>query len=578
MARQRRTVAQVARVRLRWLLRRFDRRHPGWLAGLTPWGTSLAIHGLILLVLGLAWFIHAEATRPPHQIDGQLTDDVTSLGRSDHSGDPFSTLQTAEAPSLRLDPAQADAEVTNVPELPESFRLGAELNIRPPGPSGLARKGAKGKSGARLAMNSGRASTGGGGDGAGEMVPQTTAPYSSRSPEMKAKLLKREGGTVESERAVAFGVSWLARHQRRDGSWSLDTTPACPKSPGCPSTPFGDSDVAATGLALLPIMGAGHTHMEPGRYQLTLQKGLHWLLKHQNAGGELFTGGGRNTAMYTHAIATMALCEAYGMTHDPKLREPVRKALGNVASTQNKVDGGWRYFVGEPSDTSVFGWDLFALRSGKMAGIPPSKVTINLCKQYLDLAATDSSRTEYAYIPGMGPRPSMTAEGLLGRQILGWPRDHPALVQGVAGVAAHLESFGQRHTYYWYYATQLLHNQGGPEWPRWNERIREELIGTQVLGDGCDHGSWDPTRPQFDYEMSRGGRLVITSLSLLTLEVYYRYLPMYREPDDGLDDPATPEKPAGAVAKGAIPKAPAAPAVAKPPAAANVAPAGGAKG
>ncbi len=558
-------MGQALRLRLRWIARGLDRRHPGWLAGLTPWGTSLALHSLLLLILGLVWFIHVQATARTPTIDGQLSDDLTSLGRSDHSGDPFSTQTMAEAPSLTIDLARVDPSVSNVPELPESFRLGAELNVNVPGPSGTKGKGSKGKSSALAMRDGGRAAGADGGDGDGELVAKTTVPYSSRGPAMKAKLLRREGGTVESEKAVAMGIAWLARHQKRDGSWSLDVTSACTKDPGCPDVPTGISDVAATGLALLPMMGAGHTHMAKGPYQLPLQKGLHWLMKHQGADGSMFTGGGAHTAMYTHAVATMALCEAYGMTHDPALRDHVRKALMNVAATQNKTDGGWRYFVGEPSDTSVFGWELFALRSGKMAGIAPSKSTINRCKQYLDLAATDSSRTQYAYMPGMGPRASMTAEGLLGRQILGWKRDHPTLVQGVAGVAAHLQSSGERNTYYWYYATQLLHNQKGPEWPRWNERIREELIATQISGDGCDHGSWSPVTPEPDIWLMRGGRLAMTSLSLLTLEVYYRYLPMYREPDDGLDDEddnARPLSPSdgGAVAKGVVPKAVARPA------------------
>jgi len=38
------------------------------------------------------------------------------------------------------------------------------------------------------------------------------------------------------------------------------------------------------------------------------------------------------------------------------------------------------------------------------------------------------------------------------------------------------------------------------------------------------------------------GRLYQTSLSILTLEVYYRYLPLYRTADEeGMEDPPPPQ-------------------------------------
>jgi len=544
---------RILRARYRRALRRLDRRTPEWMQWLTPWGTSLALHSAVLLVFGVVLYIRS---RPPAReapsIAAQLTEDLTSLGRSDRAGDPFSRLRTAAAPSLDLDPAPADDPATNVPELPPSFRLAVELNLSAPSLPG-ARPGAGGRGGPGAANSVLKGSKGPGG-GAGkaggedETIVLRTAPFSGRQGAKKAKLLRREGGTVESERAVERGLDWLARHQARDGSWSLDVTPHCRKSPGCPPTPAGTSDAGATGLALLPMLGAGHTHAAEGRYQLAIARGLRWLVKHQHPSGEVFTVGGDHTALYSHAIATMALCESYGMTRDPLLREPARKALGYIAASQDKFGGGWRYYPGQPGDTSVFGWQLFALRSGKMAGIGIPRSTMARARQYLDSAAADPSGVYYTYMPGWRVSPSMTAQGLLAHQLLGWPRDHATLIRGVAVVAADLEGNDQRNTYYWYYATQLLHNMHGPEWPAWNERVRDGLISLQTRGGGCDHGSWDPTAPQPDTWLMRGGRLAITSLSLLTLEVYYRYLPMYREPGDELDDDAPTPAPKPKVA------------------------------
>ena len=125
----------------------------------------------------------------------------------------------------------------------------------------------------------------------------------------------------------------------------------------------------------------------------------------------------------------------------------------------------------------------------------------------------------------------MTAEALVSRQLLGWPRNHPSLIKGAGRVAAHLEKDATRNIYYWYYATQLLHNLKNKDWEKWNPHVREELIKTQVNDDTCASGSWDPSHPSSDQWGEAAGRLFQTSLSILTLEVYYRYLPLYRTAD-----------------------------------------------
>ena len=85
----------------------------------------------------------------------------------------------------------------------------------------------------------------------------------------------------------------------------------------------------------------------------------------------------------------------------------------------------------------------------------------------------------------------------------------------------------ERNIYYWYYAMQVMHNVQGPEWDDWNRQMRRVLIETQCQ-EGCATGSWDPDKPTKDRWGAPGGRVMITSLSCLTLEVYYRYLPLFK--------------------------------------------------
>ena len=91
--------------------------------------------------------------------------------------------------------------------------------------------------------------------------------------------------------------------------------------------------------------------------------------------------------MYCHGIAAIALCEAYGLTEDPSLREPAEKAIQLIVSAQSK-NGGWRYNP-KPgdADTSVTGWQYMALHSARMAGIEVEESVFENARRWFDKAA-----------------------------------------------------------------------------------------------------------------------------------------------------------------------------------------------
>ena len=71
--------------------------------------------------------------------------------------------------------------------------------------------------------------------------------------------------------------------------------------------------VSATGMALLPFLAAGQTHKvsRDNKYNKTVEAGLKYLISQQQPSGR-FKGAG----MYSQAIATVAMCEAFGMSGD----------------------------------------------------------------------------------------------------------------------------------------------------------------------------------------------------------------------------------------------------------------------
>src|SRR5688572_26132503 len=130
-------------------------------------------------------------------------------------------------------------------------------------------------------------------------------PLPDRAETRRKELIKEFGGTAESEAAVAAALEWLALHQQADGSWSFDHR----KGP-CKTNPGSQADAlnAATGMALLPCLGVGQTHKE-GAYQDNVQRGLTRLVKSLKLKGDEGSLADSGT-MYSHAIGTMALCEA----------------------------------------------------------------------------------------------------------------------------------------------------------------------------------------------------------------------------------------------------------------------------
>lgn len=345
--------------------------------------------------------------------------------------------------------------------------------------------------------------------------PGTGGGLEGRSPEERASLVGRRGGTPASEEAVAMGLAWIAAHQRKNGSWNFDhRTDACDgqcDSPGTAGTTTG-----ATALALLPFLGAGYTHQQ-GEYQETVKQGLYYLqgrMRRTPQGGDFMEG-----TMYAQGLTAIALCEAYALTKDPELRPFAQEAIDYICYAQHTA-GGWRYFPGQPGDTTVFGWQFMALKSAYLAKLEVPSPVIERAIRYLDSVQT-SGGANYGYLrPALDPTPS--AVGLLSRMYLGWPHDKPELGKGVAYLAKLGPS--QEDMYFNYYATQVLHHYEGPAWEKWNGKLRDYLIKTQTK-NGHARGSWSFA----DKHALSGGRLYNTAMCVMILEVYYRHMPLYQE-------------------------------------------------
>jgi len=346
-------------------------------------------------------------------------------------------------------------------------------------------------------------------------APTIGMALTGREKGMKEALLGKYGGTVTTEAAVRAGLEWLKRNQESSGTWSL--TGPYPNGAGL------ENRCAATAMALLAFQGAGHTHKE-GDFKKEVAKGWAALLKMQDRDGLFYHEGVHHQMLYAQGQATIAICELYGMTKDKEYRAPAQRAIDYAVKIQ-APEGGWRYTPGSDSDTSVTGWYVMALQSALMAGLEVPSPTLERIMKFLDTVANDDG-SQYGYRPGQGSTETMTAEGLLCRQYLGWKHDDPRLARGVEVV---LENpirwdFDNQNVYYWYYATQVTHHMEGDAWDKWNAVMREVIPKNQTK-TGKEAGSWAPENDRWG---SHGGRLYETCLCIYMLEVYYRHLPIYK--------------------------------------------------
>lgn len=364
--------------------------------------------------------------------------------------------------------------------------------------------------------------------------------FRQRMPSEREKTARSRGGNAGTEEAVELGLDFLARHQSPDGRWTLDAFSQGRKEKEYENAGAGQmqSDSAATGLALLAFLGAGYTHRD-GKYMDVVEGGLAYLISNQKSDGDLFSGGSKYCWLYSHGIASIALCEAYGMTQDPAVREGAQKALDFIASAQDPTLGGWRYGPQIGADTSVSGWQMMALKSGELAGLEVQSSCYPLVVRWLDKAqGANGVPSRYVYRPTAEfkhqrePSRTMTAEALLMRLYTGWQRNNPHLMAGADYLKDNLPDVGtrqspQRDAYYWYYATQVMFQVGGDHWKTWNDRLHPLLIQGQVK-TGPLAGSWDPKGPVPDRWGQEGGRVYLTAMHLMMLEVYYRHLPLYQ--------------------------------------------------
>lgn len=295
----------------------------------------------------------------------------------------------------------------------------------------------------------------------------------------------------EAEDAIQRGLDWLAKKQGKDGSWP------------------GGHKCAITALSLMAFMLKGH-FPQSGPYGAKLDKSLSYLIKRSKKGGGYFGGN-----MYEHALATLAISEAWGMCDREELRDVLKKAVDVIIRSQ-APNGSWTYYPKPMSgDISITVMQTVALASAHEAGIHVPKEIIHKALGFVRYC-NNPKKGSFGYRgPGEGLARSCAA--VMALQMCG-QRNSSLAKKGLEyirkqGSSPKLFSKEERHYFYaHYYAVQCMYQAGDEYYQAWYPKIRNALLKSQKKD-----GGW-----------GRHSTAYSTSMSILILGVPYRFLPIYQ--------------------------------------------------
>lgn len=301
------------------------------------------------------------------------------------------------------------------------------------------------------------------------------------------------------------GLQYLVKTQSQEGSWI-----------------GGQAGPGVTGLGLMVFMASGE---DPnfGQYSGNVRRAVRSLITEQDR-----NTGYLGNSMYHHGFGMLGLAEAYGAVDDRRvwpdgkkgrtigqaLELAVRAAL---TSQKNNPLGAWRYSPNDTqADTSVSGAVLVGLLAARNAGIEVPDTAIDKAISYYTKMTAPSGQV--AYSGGIGGFDESLARISIATLVYSIAkRKDLTQFKSTLGYLVNKVEFTGSSGFGWvnyqrYYQAQALFQGDVDAWERWNKLLIRQLKTSQQA-DGSFPG--------------QHGASISTSMSLLSLALNYRLLPIY---------------------------------------------------
>jgi hypothetical protein len=285
----------------------------------------------------------------------------------------------------------------------------------------------------------------------------------------------------ETEDAVLAWLRWLLPKQAPEGTWGEGRATLEGHVIGKPGM---------TGLALLPMLGAGYSHLSKDVYDGfcvgdSVRKAIQWLMADQRPDGTFRSSLGT----MDHILATHGLVEAYGLTGSNLFKDQAQKGIDALVALQGEGAFG--------EDRALHAWGAMALKSAEISGLSFHRYGYDRIRAFYDRRANV---------------PADSGE-MAARIFMDKNKGDPRLGPGADLLVRRTPDWDQQDFAYWHWGSLALFQYDGPSgplWKAWNEPLKQTLVPTQH-----PRGCWPGKDP--------GQTLVQTTLAALTLEVYYRY-------------------------------------------------------
>ena len=364
----------------------------------------------------------------------------------------------------------------------------------------------------------------GDGKGPGDRFEPILPPPGKRcSKQDRLQRLLSHGGSEKCEDAVVEGLRWLKATQNKDGSWG------------------NRHRVAMTGLALLAYLGHCETPYSEEFGESVTAAIVYLVDTAMKNDGRMADDFKDKHWCYDHAIATYALGETLSFCKAIQLDlagldTAVDKAAAWIVDNQHSTSGGWDYLYDRSGprggDVSITAWHVQALNAARHAGFTHQKLraTERAALEYIGKCQTESGAIGYANAAIKATTGSTLAgAGAFCYQILGKGGKVPRKACNYIDKEAQFHyDTEQADLYELYYNANSLMQHGGPKWTKFNRLFLESLLAGQDKD-----GSWKipgggkkilAVAPAFA-DADATGKHYRTTLAILTLETYYRYLP-----------------------------------------------------
>ena len=290
-------------------------------------------------------------------------------------------------------------------------------------------------------------------------------------------------GGVGRDNAVDSGIMralrYLKENQNPDGTWNHQQ----------PET---------TSLALLSFLAFGKTTAD-AEFGSTVERALTYLRQTQKNDGRFSAQPDEN------AVATWAICEAYGMTRIPDLQATMDKAIAAMVSE------------GNPQDARALVLRVQALKAALLAGSESKDIKDAMARTLEPL------------------RNNAHAETALGLQQLGYGKDQTTLGKLRQMSDEKFSYDDPRPLANWVLLSQARFHESKESFAMWKAKAFPEILKMQTPA-----GNWPARAPAQGMPESESKA---TALAALTLETTVRFLPSYQHVEDEPIVEAKPTKP-----------------------------------